>query len=1397
MILYRMKVFLGCTFLFLITFVDAIKLTSVKNTTLDSNLEPVRIWSILSHIMPNGENKQILLNQLYPIITGLDNSSETYDEFTEEAEEEAENEHSTILNSVTQILDQVDKKNKKMDIDTPFNANLFQKFYDLYPFGFGTDRNHTTSKENYFLLNGKIFNRSDDSFYLKSEDLKKQAQLLDNEILSTEDNEFAIIGTNLKAPLIVFHGCPNHPEFDEFNRNLYVEATETEKIRFYWKPNCDINEVGEINQDFPITFTLKKNMDKKEESWKLLQEIVEIPKTFKNSLSFSEENNQNITNLDMKLTSLITRHYKKTHNFASTIKYFQDIVNNFPLLMNNLHNVKLNKREENKISKSNSILNQMGIDYHMLGLFVNGQNIKLSSLNHYSLINALTNEWRRMSQLKNYLLDYKLSEKVSINTHTKAVLNFFTNLAISNLQDLQPIRIDLHRIESFSDNVIYFNDIETDPQYDELSTNIQDFLAEKSKFGEIPEYRKNWNEIVFFINFDELVDLEESDAKDALEGIIRTFNVVKQGYPERIGLFPVGSEKSANILNHIYELKSKGDLNLVVDFLEDLSSGKIDILSLEASDDLIPDTSNLLESLDIQNATSISINGELYPFKSNAWYYLIAKVVKKDTATLKSEIKNEINSGVNPNKIDIRGLLHLKSAISKNDKFTPNYFSNSLYTSMNDAILSNLGERVINYTPNANLNILHTVSIYDDFNSLAGLKRLKNLQQIGFEGVRIRIIHSGDLTHSTWKTLKSIIEKSKGKVELNKSLNGLVLKTKDATRKSVSYDHINNILQNWLPDIPITYLQTSSFLVLNGRFIHFNDDEIPSTTQYESIIKREAKRVLDTVFTLENVFPGFSETDIDPDFIEMVSALLTKLFYHGSQFNNDGFEFTTETVLSRFSIDEYLKTNEFTIFENDEKRQGLVDVTFIIDPVEERTQKLLSFIPLLEDLHFVNIKVVLLPTEQLSFVPNERVYIESLSKEQINQDMLKSFDMELDVPDHFATSNISLFEGVNVEAHVYDSNVIVSEGNINGLGGLRFNILDENNNTVSSFTSMDTFGYGKFFINRFQKLFHVECLISGYEVESISSEIYSDSVNENTFTVSNLNPLRLVIKVKQDNSIKPAEKINSDVNIFSILTDINIEESKYKDNILQIVAADPGTSFTFWLLEDSFTSVTLKRFGQFVNDNPDINATIKFIRYDWPRWLRPQRYYFRKMDISRILYLDVLFPMNINKLVYMNLGTDKLLDPKEILQSEVKLACFSMFRMEGEGYWKHGYWEKRLKNQGLSFYNTEPAFVINLEEIRKRNIGDILRIHYQRLSADTQSLVNIGQDLLNDIQSEVSVTRLKRSLKRNVVLPNQRQAVEWEREFTKFEEAAQIIESQPARETLDHTESLFDIHDEL
>ncbi|KAK5960287.1 Kre5p PWA37_002357 [Arxiozyma heterogenica] len=1393
---------------FQVFFVDSIKLTTVERFT-SNHSDPVTIWSILNHIVLDNKEGRKLLNDLYPIITGLDEFSESAEDYyiTENFEEKEDiKADSTLFQKVIDTLKTFDKTNKNSKFETTFSAQLFKTYYDLYPFGFLDYVDPDLYKVNHFTLNGKIFDKPDDSFYLRSDDLKKQSKLTDLELLSENDNPSAIIGTNSQAPLLIFYGCPNLPDFKDFSRNLFIEATETEKIRFFWKPICNINSTFHINQDFSTSFTLKKNEEINK--WQLLENLIEVPKKFKDKLILKPINNQNISDLDIKVTSLITRFYKKNGNFSSTIKYFQSIVNNFPLLINTLVDTKLLKGEKNKIIKSNSILKQYGIDFHMLGIFINGQNIKLSSLNHYSLLNTIFNEWKRMVQLKKYLLDYKLSDKTSININTKSLLKYFTDLSILSLRESQPIKIDLHRIKSFSDNVIYFNDIEKNSQYDELSTDIESFLAEKSKFGEIPEYRKNWNEIIFVINFDKIFHTQEKNDLEALTGLLRSLRVVKEGYPQRIGLLPIGSSKSSALLSKIYDFKLENDLDSLITLLEDIASGNIDNSLFSENYRNVPDTKSLLKSLDIRMTTSIIINGEIYPFKYNSWYYLIAKVIKKDTAFLKNEIKKELKSGKNRKNIDVRGILHLKSSITKNEKYTPNYFSNSIYTTMDNTILTTHKQRIIECINNNNLNILHTITLFDNFGTVEGLQRLSNLLSTKFEGVRVRIFHSGDLSDSTWKKLKSQINKYREKSEQLKFLDSLTKKSIQANHNKKSLLQITKMtLHKWLPDVPPSYFDSKLFLVLNGRFIHFSKHEILTTTEFESIIKRESKRTLDTIFALENIFPGFSETALDPDFVEMISALLSKLVYHGSQYNNDGFDFTTETVLLRFNIEHYLHSNGFTIFDDSDHNsvEKLIDVTIIVDPVEERTQKLLSFIPFLEKMNIVNFKIVLLPTENLPFIPNERVFIPTIPNRLLTKEIINAFDVEVDIPDHFAVSNLSQFDGVIVESYVYDSKITINEGNVHGIGGLSFNVLDEHNEIITSFTSMSTFGYGQFMIHDFQKKYHIVCITPGYDVELVSNEIYSDLVDEGEFSISNLNMKRITILVTNHDKAIPENRISmesTEINIFTTLAHSDLEQSNFKKNVLQICASDLTKNFTFWLLEDAYMNEELHDFATIINNISDINGKVKFVKYEWPRWLRPQRYCERKLDISRFLFLDVLFPSDIKKIVYMNLGTtDNLLDPEKIIRSETKKAPFSMFKMEVDGYWNYGYWEKRLKNNGYSFYSTDPVFLIDLEEIRSKDIGDLLRIHYQRLSADANSLVNIGQDLLNDIQSEVPISGLKRSLKKNKLLLSTSKQIlsRWENQIIETQKTLQ----RDKKTKIENTNNIFNtlsydkFHDEL
>lgn len=170
----------------------------------------------------------------------------------------------------------------------------------------------------------------------------------------------------------------------------------------------------------------------------------------------------------------------------------------------------------------------------------------------------------------------------------------------------------------------------------------------------------------------------------------------------------------------------------------------------------VPDVHGLLDELQI-GETSIIINGEIYPFKKNTWNYLIAKVIKKDTEF----IRKELNISPPKNKqIKVRDLLHYKSANLRHDKYTPNYFADSLYSSVNNSALENIGkDRVTTYTKDKKYNILHTITLVDDFNSIHALERLQNLLGSSFVGVRVRVIHVGDFS-SAWAQLQDSLSKT-------------------------------------------------------------------------------------------------------------------------------------------------------------------------------------------------------------------------------------------------------------------------------------------------------------------------------------------------------------------------------------------------------------------------------------------------------------------------------------------------------------------------------------------------------------------------------------------------------------------------------------------------------------
>lgn len=95
--------------------------------------------------------------------------------------------------------------------------------------------------------------------------------------------------------------------------------------------------------------------------------------------------------------------------------------------------------------------------------------------------------------------------------------------------------------------------------------------------------------------------------------------------------------------------------------------------------------------------------------------------------------------------------------------------------------------------------------------------------------------------------------------------------------------------------------------------------------------------------------------------------------------------------------------------------------------------------------------------------------------------------------------------------------------------------------------------------------------------------------------------------------------------------------------------------------------------------------------YKWPSWLRAQKEKQRIIWAYKILFLDVLFPMDLKKVIFVDADQIVRADLKELVDLDLHGAPYAYtpmgddnVEMEGFRFWKTGYWKEFL--QGLPYH---------------------------------------------------------------------------------------------------------------
>ncbi|KAJ1435014.1 UDP-glucose:Glycoprotein Glucosyltransferase [Sesbania bispinosa] len=151
----------------------------------------------------------------------------------------------------------------------------------------------------------------------------------------------------------------------------------------------------------------------------------------------------------------------------------------------------------------------------------------------------------------------------------------------------------------------------------------------------------------------------------------------------------------------------------------------------------------------------------------------------------------------------------------------------------------------------------------------------------------------------------------------------------------------------------------------------------------------------------------------------------------------------------------------------------------------------------------------------------------------------------------------------------------------------------------------------------------------------------------------------------------------------------------------------------------------------------------ELITYKWPTWLHKQKEKQRIIWAYKILFLDVIFPLSLEKVIFVDADQIVRADMGELYDMDLKgkpLAytpfCDNNKEMDGYRFWRQGFWKDHLRGKP---YHISALYVVDLKKFRETAAGDNLRVFYETLSKDPNSLSNLDQDLPNYAQHTVPI----------------------------------------------------------
>ncbi|VEU21428.1 DEKNAAC102726 [Brettanomyces naardenensis] len=952
----------------------------------------------------------------------------------------------------------------------------------------------------------------------------------------------------------------------------------------------------------------------------------------------------------------------------------------------------------------------------------------------------------------------------------------------------------------FSSSIVYFNNIEEDYPYSSL-VSAREAYSEEPPLGQIPPARENIYETVFIFDL--------TDPAKLYYSLAMINQVLSKGVPERVGIVPIASsDLGKRAAEEFLKVSATSGSNAALKFLHELnhyvSTDKLDPKALESLEQ--PDTKDvkhILRSIrSFQNNFKLGleprmvVNGVIFPFDEN-WQLAIRQLsfdvyhlyesFQRDmipanmpfrdyllSGSLKQRVPYLIPDNIQSSQTNFLSVPSLQHILLLDN------FTNGVATIVNHKCKSATCYRTL--SPKT----LTLVGGFDDRNFRHQISEAIKYVE-GSNNIKLRIV---DLGHT--KEFEAFKERlaSEGITTALQFLS-IVESVGIVASGAENVGKIFGISRN-----------SGIHLILNGRSMDITGYPTVTPEQFDILMEFEGRLRLTPLWKMlkrqksaQSV--GKSVFKDKYDWFEYTTWLLSD-----TQFKSDE-EFVYEG-LPRYGTD---VLNEALSLHIPAKSDPLIYVSLVIDPVSEGAQKYLSMLSLFEEMDFVDIRIHLRPAAEIESVDIKRLYRGMFKSKArfngtgaIDRDSLKVafndvpektlFTLNVDDPQSWTVSikeaNADL-DNVKLDltgpvSGVYELQNILVEGyasDITAPGmrpiGLPVELVNELGQASSDTNIMANFGYLQLKANPGRWTFRIKPDSQGSRIYSLiglenkdSREVavqgyplYILSLNGPTmfpkFTKKPGKEDEYLVEVGEQedegkkslfarikNSVSFGSKKNNqaDINIFTVASGHLYE--RFLGIMTASVMAHTRHTVKFWLIEN-YMSPQLKRDLPILAEH--YGFKYELVTYKWPSWLRHQREKQRVIWGYKILFLDVLFPQDLDKIIFVDSDQIVRTDMKELVDLDLEGAPYgftpmgdSRDEMEGFRFWKQGYWKKLLGDKYK--YHISALYVVDLDKFRRIAAGDILRHHYQQLSNDPESLSNLDQDLPNNLQDVIKIHSL-------------------------------------------------------